>query len=185
MKLTPVMEQFIVHWGEMGGRWGVNRSVAQIHALLYLAGRPLTADEITEVLGMARSNVSTGLRELQTWGLVRLTHVMGDRRDQFEAFDEPWSIFLKIVAGRREREIQPTIAALRECVAEGEGDSRTEPAVKARIAAMLSFIETLDRWYGEMVQVPRPILTKLIGLGASIARLIPGERKKKAAKAAK
>lgn len=177
MQLTSMMEQFILHWGEMGGRWGVNRSVAQIHALLYLAGKPMTADEITETLGMARSNVSSSLRELQGWELVRITHQLGDRRDYFEAAQDPWDIFMRIVAGRREREIEPTIEALRACVnAKGEGKA-TDPAIAARVQGMLSFIEQLDSWYAQMLRVPRPTLRKLIGMGASIVRLAPGGKR--------
>src|SRR4249920_278570 len=100
MQLTDTMQRYIVHWGEMGQRWGMNRSVAQVHALLYLADEPLNAEEIVEALGVARSNVSTSLKELQSWELVRLVHRPGDRRDHFEAKDDPWDMLMTIVEGR-------------------------------------------------------------------------------------
>ena len=110
MKLSRAMENTILHWGEMGSRWGVNRSIAQIHALLYLSTTPLTADEIAETLGIARSNVSTSLRELQSWDLVSMTHVLGDRRDHFDAKTDLWEVLLTIVDERKRREIDPTVS---------------------------------------------------------------------------
>jgi DNA-binding transcriptional regulator GbsR (MarR family) len=174
MQLTPVIERYVLHWGEMGTRWGVNRSVAQIHALLYLAGRPLTAEEIAETLVLARSNVSTSLKELQGWRLVQLTHVMGDRRDHFEAKRDTWDMLMTIVEERKQREIDPTLEMLRQCIAEGETDRATPDDVKARIATMLQFIETLSRWYDDVRRIPRPTLTKLMNLGARIARFVGG-----------
>src|SRR5258706_9683660 len=132
MRLTPAMRKYVVHWGEMGGRWSVNRSVAQIHALLYLADGPLAADEIQETLGIARSNVSNSLRELQGWELVKLVHVEGDRRDHFEAKQDPWDMLLTIVEGRKRREIDPTLAILRECLTLAETDGETPAQVKAK-----------------------------------------------------
>ena len=118
MKLTPVMERYVLHWGEMGARWGTNRSIAQIHALLYLAPQPLPAEEIAETLSIARSNVSTSLRELQSWGLVRVTHNLGDRRDHFESQQDLWQMLTVIVEQRKRREIDPTLTMLRQCVLE-------------------------------------------------------------------
>ena len=118
MQLTDTMQRYIVHWGEMGSRWGMNRSVAQIHALLYLSEKPLNADEIGETLGIARSNVSTGLKELIGWDLVHVTHVLGDRRDFFTAQQDTWEVIRAIMEGRKRREIDPTLAALRECAAQ-------------------------------------------------------------------
>jgi DNA-binding transcriptional regulator GbsR (MarR family) len=118
------MEKYVLHWGEMGARWGMNRSVAQVHALLYLADGPLPADEIVDTLAIARSNVSTSLKELQAWSLVRLVHVAGDRRDHFEARQDPWDMLMTIVEGRKRREIDPTLAMLRECAAEADADPR-------------------------------------------------------------
>src|SRR5215470_2262031 len=127
MRLTPIMERYILHWGEMGTRWGVNRSVAQIHALLYLSSTPLTAEEIADTLGLARSNVSNSLHELQGWGLISLTHLFGDRRDHFEAKTDLWELLLTIVEERKRREIDPTLAMLRQCMLEAEEDKETAP----------------------------------------------------------
>src|SRR5262245_56812062 len=116
MKLSPVTEKFILHWGEMGARWGVSRTVAQIHALLYLSERALNAEEIAETLSIARSNVSTSLKDLQGWGLVKVTHVLGDRRDHFVTLHDITDLFRVIVEQRKRREIDPTLELLRECV---------------------------------------------------------------------
>jgi DNA-binding transcriptional regulator GbsR (MarR family) len=114
-KLTPVQEKFILHWGEMGTRWGINRTVAQIHALLYLSPEPLHAEDIARLLSVARSNVSSSLRELQSWGIVRIAHVLGDRRDHFESLKDVWQMFQIIVEERKRREVDPTIAMLKTC----------------------------------------------------------------------
>lgn len=172
MRLTPVMRRYILHWGEMGGRWGVNRSVAQIHALLYLAGAPLNAEELVELLGVARSNVSNSLKELQGLGLVRLVHLPDDRRDHFEAKSDPWDMLITIVDARKRREIDPTLEVLKACVEEAQDDNETPAAVKARLVEMQTFMSQLDRWYEQMRQVPRPTLVKLMGLGAKVASFI-------------
>ena len=172
MRLSPVMQRYVLHWGEMGARWGVNRSVAQIHALLYLAGKPLPADEICETLDLARSNVSNSLRELQGWELVRMTHVLGDRRDHFEAQTDTWDVFTTIVEQRKHREIDPTIDMLRRCVSEAGGDNDTPAKVRQRIESMLSFMEQMSGWYQQMSGLPRPTLVKLVGLGSKIAKLV-------------
>ena len=172
MKLTPVMQKYILHWGEMGTRWGVNRTVAQLHALLYLAKDPLTAEEITDLLGVARSNVSTSLKELQSWGLVRVVHVMGDRRDYFESLHEIWDIFLVIMEERKKREIDPTLTMLRECVLESETDKKTDPEIKARIAHTLEFMDMLTGWYDQMKKLPHPTLVKIMKLGSKLQNLL-------------
>src|SRR5215470_657194 len=151
MKLTPVMEKYVLHWGEMGTRWGVNRSIAQIHALLYLSPQPLTAEEIADTLSIARSNVSTSLRELQGYGLIRLTHVLGDRRDHFESVKDNWEMLMLIVEERKRREIDPTLALLRQCMAEAEADKATDPEVKA---------------------LPKPTLVALMKMGGKVARFV-------------
>ena len=133
MKLTPAMRKYVLHWGEMGQRWGVSRSVAQLHALLFLADAPLPADEIAETLGLARSNVSTGLKELIGWELVKLTHQAGDRRDHFEAKQDPWDMLVTIAEGRKRRELDPTLALLDDCLREAEADGETSPAVRAKL----------------------------------------------------
>ncbi len=172
MQLTPVMEKFILHWGEMGSRWGVNRSIAQIHALLFLAGRPMTAEDIAETLSIARSNVSTSLKELQSWDLISMTHVMGDRRDHFEAKANMWDVLLTIVEGRKRREIDPTLTVLRQCKLEADDDAGTPQDVKQRMTDMLSFMEGLSAWYDQMIKLPRPTLAKLLKLGARVAAFV-------------
>ncbi|HWD25728.1 MAG TPA: MarR family transcriptional regulator [Rhizomicrobium sp.] len=174
--LPAAVRRFVLQWGDMGGQWGVNRSVSQIHALLYLAEKPLTAEEIAETLAMARSNVSNSLRELQGWDLIKRVPVMGDRRDHFAADTDVWSIAAKIVAGRKARELDPAIAALETCVAEAKGDARMNAVATERLTAMLDFTRTAAGWYGQMTQVPRPTLMALIKAGARIAKWIPGKR---------
>src|ERR1700741_2072635 len=132
--LSPVQEKFILHWGEMGTRWGVNRTVAQVHALLYLSPEPLTADDIVATLGVARSNVSTSLKELQGWGIVKLVHVLGDKRDHFESMKDVWEMFRVVLDERKRREIDPTMSILRECISEAEkekeGDKHTQERLR-------------------------------------------------------
>lgn len=172
MKLTPVMEKYILHWGEMGTRWGVNRTVAQIHALLYLASQPLHAEEISETLGVARSNVSTSLKELQSWGLVKVVHVRSDRRDHFEAMKDLWETFFAIAEGRKRRELDPTLTTLRDCVLDSERDKETPQHVKQRIEDVAEFLDTLLTWYSQMSRLPRTTLVKVIKLGARIEKLL-------------
>ena len=174
MKLTPVMQRYIVHWGEMGSRWGMNRSVAQIHALLFLAPQPLHADEIAETLGIARSNVSVGLKELATWKLVQVTHVLGDRRDFFAAEQDTWEVIRAIIEGRKQREIDPTIAALRQCLADLERDKETPVAARERMAGQLEFLETMTAWYDSIQGMPRNTLLKMMRMGSRIAKVIGG-----------
>ncbi len=118
--ITPVQQKFILHWGEMGTRWGINRTVAQIHALLFISPEPLNADDIVETLGVARSNVSTSLKELQSWGIVRMVHILGDKRDHFESIKDVWELFRVVLNERKRREIDPTMQMLDECIAEAE-----------------------------------------------------------------
>ena len=172
MHLTDTMQRYIVHWGEMGSRWGMNRSVAQIHALLYLSEKPLNADEIGETLGIARSNVSTSLRELQSLGLIRVTHILGDRRDHFESIKDNWEMCRIIVEERKRREIDPTIAMLRQCAAEAAADSKTEAEVKARIESMMLFLEGLTSWYEQVRALPKSTLITLIKMGARVAKFV-------------
>ncbi|HUN46735.1 MAG TPA: MarR family transcriptional regulator [Stellaceae bacterium] len=172
MRLTPTMERYVLHWGEMGARWGVNRSVAQIHALLYLSPAPLTAEEIADTLALARSNVSTSIRELQGWGLVTLTHLLGDRRDHFEAKKDLWELLLTIVEERKRREIDPTLTMLRQCVLDAGEDKETPAEVKARIERMLTFMETLSDWYVQVSRLPKSTLVALMKMGAKVGRFI-------------
>jgi DNA-binding transcriptional regulator GbsR (MarR family) len=172
MRLTPLMQRYIVHWGEMGSRWGLNRSVAQIHALLYLSSQPLHADEIAETLGIARSNVSVGLRELLAWELVHITHTLGDRRDFFVAQRDPWEVVRVIIEGRKRRELDPTVGFLKECAAELKTDAETPSYVREQITRQLEFMDTLLSWYDSIKGLPRKTLLKMMRLGQRIARVI-------------
>ena len=171
-KIRPALEQFILHWGDMGGQWGVNRSVSQIHALLYLSERPLTAEDIAERLGLARSNVSNSIKELIAWDLIRRVPIKGDRREHYEAEVDVWEIFSRIAARRKQREIDPAIAALRTCVKNADADAQIDPVARKRLAELLAFVETMDRWYGQMQTVPKSTISALIRLGARIVKLL-------------
>lgn len=174
--LTPVSERFVLHWGEMGSRWGVNRTVAQIHALLFISARPMHADEITQILGVARSNVSNSLRELQNFNLVRIVHLLGDRRDHFESSGDVWELMRAIVRERKSREFDPTIAVLRECLA--HPDLGRESAVaRQRIKETLSLMDTLSTWVDEMFKLPHETLMKILRLGAKIQGLLAKVRR--------
>jgi len=169
MVLSPAARKLIVHWGEMGSRWGVNRTVAQIHALLYLAPRPLDAAEIAETLSVARSNVSTGLRELQAWGIVRVTHQLGDRRDFFESVTDIWQLFKAIMEERWRREIQPTLAVLEDCLAEARrGDEHT----RTRLEEMQMFFETMETWFKEFQTMEAPEVERAARMGSKVRRLL-------------
>jgi len=171
-KLSPAVEKYVLHWGEMGTRWGTNRTVAQIQALLYLSPQPLRADEIVELLSVARSSVSTSIRELQSYGLVRMTHVLGDRRDYFESLHDVWELFRVIFEQRKQRELNPTLSMLRICAAEVEQESDTDPITKERIRHMLRFVETTSDWYEQIREIPTKTLTKLMKLGQGITKLV-------------
>lgn len=180
--LPGPVERFVVHWGEMGSNWGVNRSVAQIHALLYLSEQPLSAEEIAERLGMARSNVSTSLRELLSWNLIRRVHAMGDRRDFYEAEADVFEMVRRIALARKAREIDPAIAVLRSCLSEAKGDAAVALGVRKRLSAMLDFTETVDRGFAEIMRLPAPTLMSLIRMGGAIARFV-GKTSRKAPRA--
>jgi DNA-binding transcriptional regulator GbsR (MarR family) len=161
-----------VHWGEMGSRWGLNRSVAQVHALLFLSPQALNADEIADTLGIARSNVSVALKELVAWNLVQVTHTLGDRRDFFTAQQDSWEVIRVIIEGRKRREIDPTVAFLKECAAELAKDAETPAAVRERIVGQLEFMETMMNWYDSIKGLPRKTLLKMMRLGQRIAKVI-------------
>ena len=171
-KLSAVEQKFILHWGEMGTRWGINRTVAQIHALLYISPHPLNAEEIQDTLSVARSNVSTSLRELQGWGIVRRVHVMGDKRDHFESMKDVWEMFRVVLDERKKREIDPTLALLRECIAGAEKDAETDKYTEDRLRDLASFFETTTAWYGQIRQWPTAALTRFVKLGDKIRKLI-------------
>lgn len=172
MQMSPAVEKYVLHWGEMGTRWGTNRTVAQIQALLYLSPRPLRADEIVDMLSVARSNVSTSIRELQGYGLVKMTHMLGDRRDYFESVSDVWELFRIILEQRKQRELNPTLTMLRACAEEVESEADTDPLTKERIRNMLGFIESTTAWYDKIREVPTSTLQKLMKLGGSIARVV-------------
>lgn len=152
--LSPVQEKFILHWGEMGARWGINRTVAQIHALLYLSPEPLTAEDIARLLSVARSNVSNSLKELQGWGIVRIVHVMGDRRDHFESLKDVWQMFQIIIEERKRREVDPTVAMLEACSEELRGSGAVDTYTEERLREMLEFFETTNSFYQEVHRLP-------------------------------
>lgn len=172
MHLSPAVEKYVLHWGEMGTRWGTNRTVAQIQALLYLSPEPLTAEQICDLLSVARSNVSTSIRELQSYGLVRMTHVLGDRRDYFESIHDVWELFRVIIEQRKQRELNPTLSMLQRCAEEVDGENDTDAATKARIRNMLEFVETISGWYEEINDIPTTTLKKLMRLGKGITKVI-------------
>lgn len=168
----PDAKAFILHWGEMGTQWGVNRSVAQVHALLYLSDRPLPADEIVDGLTLARSNVSTALKELQGYNIVRRVHVEGDRRDHFVAETDLWDMLMRIAAERKRREIDPTIAHLGELAERLRADTSAPAHLRDRIWRMHDFLSTLGTWYDQIRVLPKPTLVTLMKLGGKVARFV-------------
>jgi DNA-binding transcriptional regulator GbsR (MarR family) len=169
--LTPVTRKFILHWGEMGTRWGINRTVAQVHALLFVSPRPLNADELVEALGVARSNISTSLRELQAWGIVRVVHVQGDRRDHFESLADVWQLFQVIAQERKRREVDPTMALIRDCIAEARKGGAAEAHVVERLGQLQSFFETVTAWYDQVRCLPTAVLVQFLKFGGRMRKL--------------
>jgi len=167
--LPEAAGQFILHWGEMGARWGINRSVAQVHALLYVSDRPLNAEEIVATLGLARSNISTAVRELQSWGLVRIVHVQGDRRDHFVTPSDAWEMCQAILAERKRRELDPAIALLKECLAENK---TKEGLAQARLRELLELFETVSAFHDHLRGIPKDTLLKAMKLGRQMAALL-------------
>ena len=174
MTLTSSMKEFILHWGELGTRWGVNRTVAQVHALLYLSPESLTAEEISDALSVARSNVSTSLRELQGWRIVRVAPILGDRRQHFESMKDIWEMFRVILNERKKREIDPTIRVLGECVAEAGKAGPSEAYARERINEMLEFIASMDTLFQEFQHLPPTAARGLIKLRGRVKKLLPG-----------
>lgn len=172
MKLTPATQKFILHWGEMGWRWGINRSVAQVHALLMLSPKPLPADEIAETLEVARSNVSASLRELQGWGIIRVVHVFGDRREHFETLKDVWEMFLIILRERKKREIDPTLTALRECAETAAGSKADSEHTQKRLKELIEFMELTSAWADKGAALSPAAARKLFQLGDKVFRLV-------------
>jgi DNA-binding transcriptional regulator GbsR (MarR family) len=173
-RLPEALEQFVLSWGDLGGQWSVNRSVGQIHALLYVAEAPKTAEDIAETLGLARSNVSNSIKELLAWNLIRRVPQMGDRRDHFEAETDVWEIAARIAAGRKAREIDPALVALRACAESANHDPKVSPEIRKRIRAMHEFTQSVDRWYVQMTGLSRGKREMMLKLGAKLSALLPG-----------
>lgn len=172
-QLPPVIQKFILHWGEMGTRWGINRTVAQIHALLFTSDRPLNAEEICTALGVARSNVSNSLKELQNWGIVRVVHLPGDRRDHFESMQDVWEMFRVIAAERKRREIDPTLSILRECLDDPETEeSDSETHARARMGDLLEFFELATQFYDQINRLPTKSAVKAFRMGDKLVRAV-------------
>jgi DNA-binding transcriptional regulator GbsR (MarR family) len=176
--LTPVAQKFILHWGEMGTKWGINRTVAQVHALLFLSPKPLPADEIATTLAVARSNVSTSLRELQGWGIVRVVHVLGDRRDHFETAKDVWEIFRTVSEERKRREIDPTLRVLAECVQEAKTSPQGDPYTRERLESMMELLTTMSGLFEEVFRMPTVALKSVGKLRGKVITLLGAEKKK-------
>lgn len=171
-QLPEAVRQFILEWGNLGERWGVNRSVSQIHALLFASKRPLPAEDIADTLGLARSNVSNSIRELQGWNIIRSVPILGDRRTFYEAETDLWTLVSRIAAGRKARELDPAADVLRQCVELARDDKSVDPVVERRLSEMLEFVERTGRWYEQMIVLPRSKIATLMKLGGGIARLL-------------
>ena len=171
MALSEITERFVLHWGEMGSRWGVNRTVAQIHALLFVMGKPLTAEDIADALVVARSNVSNSLRELTSWNLVHVTHVMGDRRDFFETSGDVWELMRIIVRERKLREFDPTVMMLTETLAD-PALAREPLDLQRRIRETQMLMRDLSGWTDDMLKLEPSILVKLMRLGSKVQRFL-------------
>ena len=170
--LTPVQQKFILHWGEMGTRWGINRTVAQVHALLFISPVPLNADDIVETLGVARSNVSTSLKELQSWGIVKMVHILGDKRDHFESMKDVWELFRVVLNERKRREIDPTMQMLSECITDAEKSQGTDAYTVERLRDLREFFDTTSTWYTQICQWPVTVIVKFLKLGDKALRLL-------------
>lgn len=170
-ELTPTEQKFIIHWGEMGERWGINRTVGQIHALLYLAATPLNAEEISQALSIARSTVSVGLHELQGWGIIKIVHVLGERTDRFEVQGDVWEMFRKIVDYRKRREVDPTLEMLRESVREIE-QGNEDPHTQKKLGEMLDLFETANSLYAQAQNVPTKTILRIARVSDIVSRLL-------------
>jgi DNA-binding transcriptional regulator GbsR (MarR family) len=172
MNLSSVQQKFVLHWGEMGIRWGINRTVAQIHALLYISPTPLNAEEIAETLNVARSNVSTSLKELQSWRIVRLVHVLGDKTDHFESMRDVWEMFRIVLDERKRREIDPTVALLEECMTEAAKDKETDKHTEERLRELHRFFATTTAWYTQVRKLPAAALVKFLNAGDKVLKAL-------------
>jgi len=171
MNLPPLVQSFVLHFGEMGSRWGINRTVGQIYALLYVSPAPLCAEEIVDALGISRSNVSMSLRELQAWNLVLLRHKPDDRRDFFTTPDDVWVILRTLAEERKKREVDPTLSVLREILMQRPA-SEAERHAQERMSEMHTLIEQLTHWYEDVKQLETERLATLLSLGAKVTKLL-------------
>ena len=171
MELTPATQKFIVHWGEMGEKWGINRTIAQIHGLLYLSPKPLNAEEVSETLSLARSTVSVGLRELEGWGIIRIVHVLGERTDYFEVKGDAYEMFRFIVDYRKRREVDPTLHMLRESVA-GLEDSNENLHAQEKLHEMLDLFEVSDSLYRQMEKIPTKTILRIAKMGDVVSKVL-------------
>ena len=171
-QLSSVQQKFILHWGEMGTRWGINRTVAQIHALVYMSPKPLPAEEIADTLVVARSNVSNSLKELQGWGIVKRIHVLGDSRDHFECMKDVWEMFRVVLDERKKREIDPTMRMLKECIVEAEKDKATDEFTEQRLRDLHNFFETTTAWYVQVRQWPTSALVRFVKQGDKVLKVL-------------
>ncbi len=169
--LSPLVRSFVGHFGEMGSRWGINRTVGQIYALIFVSPEPLHADTLVEELEFSRSNVSMGLKELQAWRLVRLRHVPGDRREYFEAPGDAWEIFRTLAEERRRREIEPTLSMLRNALLETP-TTETDRIAQARMREMHDLIELMTSWFDDMQRLDQQTLSQLMKMGSKVQRLM-------------
>ena len=170
--LSQTEQQFVLHWGEMGTSWGINRTVAQIHALLFISENPLHAEEICEALAVARSNVSTSIKELQGWGIVKRVHVLGDKRDHFASLKDVWELFRVVLNERKKREVDPTLSMIRDCMIEADGDKETSEYTKERLKELAEFFEVTSSWYDQVSKWPTKVLTKFLTMGNKLKKLM-------------
>ena len=178
-RMPAALQRFILKWGDMGSQWGVNRSVAQIHALLYISETPLNAEQISHTLGIARSNVSNSLKELQTWRIIERVPIPGDRRDHFTAETDVWEIAVRIAAVRKQREIDPALDTLDLCAKEAADDSRVSAQQRERIENMQKFVHAMDHWYSQMLTFPSATLLRMVRMGDRIVSMLGLAGKKK------
>lgn len=172
MQLSPVQEKFVLHWGEMGTRWGINRTVAQLHALLLIADRPLNADDMVQTLGVARSNISNSLKELLGWGVIHGVPVLGERRDHYASEADVWELFQRILDERKKREVDPTLALLRECVAEAERSNNESEHTRRTLREMHDMIDQLSRWYTQLRHLPTGAVVRFVKMGSKVWKLL-------------
>lgn len=171
-QLSTAKKRFVLHWGEMGTRWGINRTVAQIHALLHVSATPLTAEEVASTLSVARSNVSTSIRELQGWGLVRPVHMLGDRRQHFESIKDVWEMFRIIIEQRKRREIDPTLEVLRLCISENEKGEAKDEYTKERLQEIYDFFADVEALYADIRKFPVTAVRRIVKTRGAVRKLL-------------